>query len=180
MAIVSVTAVGAFESVGSILVVALMITPPAAAYLLTNRLSHMLIISALLGILAAVLGYALAHWLDASISGAMATMSGVIFLLVLIFAPEKGLLAKWILKKWTQWDFASSTLSLHLLQAELAHAEEAERIVTHMQDHMQWNNEYTSEVIAQCIAEGLIKKQGKHLSLTPFGREKAKHILEKS
>lgn len=179
MAIVSITAVGAFESVGSILVVALMIAPPAAAYLLTNRLSHMLIISAVLGILSAISGYALAHWLDASISGAMATMSGVIFLLVLIFAPEKGLLVKRIVKKWTRWDFASSTLSLHLLQAELAHAEEAERIVTHMQDHMQWNQDYTSEVIAQCIAEGLIKKQGDRLSLTQFGREKAKHNLEK-
>lgn len=179
MAIVSITAVGAFESVGSILVVALMIAPPAAAYLLTSRLSSMIFISVGIGILSAVLGYWLAHRLDASIAGSVATMSGIIFLLVMIFAPERGLFTKFIVRKWTKWDFASSTLSIHLLQAELAHAEEAEHIVGHMQDHMSWNKEYTSEVIAQCIQEGLIRKQGNQLSLTAYGREKAKSMMEK-
>ncbi len=180
MTLVSVTAVGAFEHVGSILVVSLMITPSAAAYLLTNRLSHMLIISAGVGILSAVSGYFLAHWLDASIAGAMATMSGFLFLLSFIFAPERGLLAKYLFKRWRRWDFASQTLAVHLLQAEMTHAEEAEQIVSHMNDHMLWNDNYTSEVIAQSIQEGLIKRQGNKLSLTAYGREKAKIAISKN
>jgi len=179
MTIVSITAVASFESVGSILVVALMIAPPAAAYLLTNRLSHMIFLSAGVGILSAIGGYLMAYWLDASIAGSMATFSGIIFVHVLIFAPEKGLLAKFIVKKWKKWDFASETLAVHLLQAEYAHAEEAERVVNHMNDHMLWSENYTSEAIAQAIGEGLLKKEGNRLSLTSLGREKAKNILSK-
>jgi len=179
MALVSITAVGAFETVGSILVVALMITPPAAAYLLTNRLSRMLLYSALLGIFSAVGGYAMAKALDASIAGSMATMSGIIFMVVFIFAPERGLLAKLLFRKWRQWDFATQMLAIHLLQSEMAHAEEKEIIVSHMQDHMLWNSEYTSEVIAQCLEDGLIKKTGDKLSLTSYGREKAKTIISR-
>jgi manganese/zinc/iron transport system permease protein len=179
MTLVSVTAVGSFQIVGSILVVALMITPPAAAYLLTNRLSHMLIISALLGVVSAVGGYALAHTLDASIAGCMATFSGILFLAILIFAPERGLLITFTMKKWKKWDFPTEMLAVHLLQAEINHADETEQIVSHMHDHMLWDDEYTSEVIAQSISEGIIKKQGEKLILTNYGREKGKNSISK-
>lgn len=179
MTTVSVTAVASFESVGSILVVALMIAPPAAAYLLTNRLSSMIYLSAGIAILSAIGGYFCAYALDANIAGCIATFSGLLFFLTLIFAPEKGILAKVWLKKWKKWDFASETLAVHLLQAEHAHAEEAERVVHHMNDHMLWNNEFTSETIAQSIKDGLIKKEGDKLSLTPLGREKAKNSIAK-
>jgi manganese/zinc/iron transport system permease protein len=179
MTLVSVTAVASFESVGSILVVALMIAPPSAAYLLTNRLSTMIVLSASLGIGSALGGYMLSHLLDASIAGSMATFSGILFLIILVFAPERGLMAKFIVKKFKRWDLASETLAVHLLQAEQAHAEEAERIVSHMNEHMLWDRNYTSEAIAQCIQDGLIKKQGNKLSLTPYGREKAKNIIVK-
>jgi manganese/zinc/iron transport system permease protein len=173
MTIVSVTAVGAFESVGSILVVALMIAPPSTAYLLTNRLSHMIFISCFIGVLCAVGGYFMAYFLDANIAGSMATVSGIIFMLVFIFAPENGLLAKSIVRKWHKWDFAASTLTVHLLQAEIDNAADSEHIVGHMTAHMKWTPEYTSEVIAQCISEELIDLDGNKLTLTPYGREKA-------
>ena len=179
MTVVSITAVASFESVGSILVVALMIAPPAAAYLLTDRVSWMIIWSCVIGVVAAISGYFMAYFLDASIAGSMATMCGVWFLMVLIFAPEKGLLARGIVRKWTKWDFASDTLAVHLLQAEMSHAEEAERIVSHMNEHMLWNDDYTSEVIAKGLQEGLIEKKGNKLSLTPLGREKAKRTMSK-
>lgn len=179
MTLVSVTAVGAFKHVGSILVVALMITPPAAAYLLTNRLSRMLMISVGIGILSAVLGYGLAHWLDANIAGSMATMSGILFLAALIFAPEKGLLIKYVIKRWQKWDFPTDMLAVHLLQSEMAHAEETEQVVSHMNNHMQWADEFTAEVIARGLEQGLIKKQGNRLTLTAYGREKAKISITK-
>jgi manganese/zinc/iron transport system permease protein len=179
MTLVSVTAVGAFEHVGSILVVALMITPPATAYLLTDRLSSMIIISAFVGIASALIGYGMAFVLDANIAGSMAATSGIIFVLGLLFAPEKGIMPKLVVKKWKKWDLPSETLSVHLLQAEMAHAEDAERIVSHMNNHMLWDDGYTSEVIARCLQEGMIKKEGNKLSLTPYGREKAKVAISK-
>src|SRR5262249_42949339 len=93
MALVSVSVVGAFEVVGSPLVVALMIGPPATAYLVTDRLSRMLLWSAAIGIAAAVGGYWMAHLLDASIAGCIAVMTGFCFALALLLAPQRGLLA---------------------------------------------------------------------------------------
>ena len=79
MGLVSLTTVASFESVGAILVVALMIAPAASAYLITNRLKVMLILSAVFGILSAFFGYWLSYLLDGSIAGAMVTITGLIF-----------------------------------------------------------------------------------------------------
>lgn len=179
MTLVSITAVGSFQIVGSVLVVALMITPPAAAYLLTERVSTMLLISGIIGVFSAVGGYMLAHWLDANIAGCMAAFSGVIFFFVIIFAPERGLLVRMQWRKWRQWDFATEVLAVHLLQAECNHADDTERVVSHMEDHMLWEKEFTSDVIAHGISDGLIKRQGEKLVLTDYGREKAKNSISK-
>ncbi|MEO9484816.1 MAG: metal ABC transporter permease [Ekhidna sp.] len=79
MGLVSLTTVASFESVGAILVVALLIAPAASAYLMTNQLKVMLILSAAFGILSSFFGYWLSYILDGSIAGAMVTVSGVIF-----------------------------------------------------------------------------------------------------
>lgn len=82
MTVSSVTIVGAFDAVGPILVVALMIAPAATAYLFTKDLKKMLLLSCLFGVFAAISGYWLAHMLDASISGSMTTVLAILFLLV--------------------------------------------------------------------------------------------------
>ncbi|MCY8810539.1 metal ABC transporter permease [Bacillus atrophaeus] len=94
MGMLSLTTVASFDSVGAILVVAMLIVPPAAAYLLTDRLLHMLIISAAIGALSAVSGYYFATWLNVSISGAMAAMTGVFFLTAFLFSPANGFISK--------------------------------------------------------------------------------------
>jgi manganese/zinc/iron transport system permease protein len=90
MSAVSLTTVVSFESVGAILVVAFLIVPPATAYLLTNSLPVMLILTVLLGSLSAGAGYLLASIMDGSIAGAMATCSGFFFLLAFLFSPLQG------------------------------------------------------------------------------------------
>ena len=177
MTIVSVTCVASFETVGSILVVALMIAPPAAAYLLTNSLSRMLSLSALIGVASAISGYFFAYHFDTSIAGAMATMSGVIFLGVWLFAPERGLLARFVISRFQKFDFGTQMLLVHLYQSEYLNADTTEMIVSHMKDHMLWEQEYTDEVIAQSLEQGLIQREGQRLSLTTYGREKAKIAL---
>ncbi len=96
MSLVSVTTVAAFDAVGAIMVVAMLITPPASAYLWTDRLSIMLLLSGTFGVLSAVLGYALAVWIDTSISGSMAFATGLIFFASFLFAPKHGLIAKYV------------------------------------------------------------------------------------
>ena len=96
MGAVSLTTVASFESVGAILVVALLIAPPATAYLLTENLFRMQWLTALIGLLVAISGYCLAAWIDGSIAGAMSAMSGVFFALAFVFSPTDGVLVKWI------------------------------------------------------------------------------------
>jgi len=85
MGAVSMTTVLSFESVGAILVVAFLIVPGATAYLITNKLKVMLWLSACLGITASIGGYYLALLLNASVSGAMVTILGIVFTLVFTF-----------------------------------------------------------------------------------------------
>ncbi|EPJ2898469.1 MULTISPECIES: metal ABC transporter permease [Bacteroidota] len=85
MAAVSFTTVSAFESVGAILVITFLIGPPATAYLLTENLKKMLFITVGIGILVSFTGYWLAYWLNASIAGCMALMTGVVFAVVFVY-----------------------------------------------------------------------------------------------
>jgi manganese/zinc/iron transport system permease protein len=84
MVLTSITTVATFDAVGSIMVVALMITPPATAYLLTKRVANMICLSVVLAVLAAIGGYAAASYADVSIAGSIASMTGVFFVLALI------------------------------------------------------------------------------------------------
>lgn len=94
MALVSTTTVASFESVGAILVVALLIVPAATAYLLTDSFVRMLVYACLIGILSSVLGYYLAVWMDGSIAAAIATISGVLFGVAFFFSPTHGVLRR--------------------------------------------------------------------------------------
>ena len=78
------TIVASFECAGAILVVAFMITAPATAQLITNRLTHMLIVSVLIGTIGAASGCIMAHVCNVSIAGSIATMNGVLFFTVFL------------------------------------------------------------------------------------------------
>ncbi len=91
---VAITAVTAFESVGAILVVTLVIVPAAAAYLLTDRLVAMVALAVVIGWISAVAGYYGAMRIDASIAGAMGLVSAAVFAVALLVAPRYGLLVR--------------------------------------------------------------------------------------
>ena len=94
MAAVSVTTVASFESVGAILVVALLIVPGAAACLWSDRLPAVLAVAVLFGIAAALGGYYAAGLWNSSIAGAIVVLLGGIFALSVFLAPRQGLLAR--------------------------------------------------------------------------------------
>jgi manganese/zinc/iron transport system permease protein len=94
MGLVAVTTVGAFESVGAILVVAMLIVPAATAFLLSGSLSAMLLVASVASIVASFAGYSLATTVDGSIAGAMATVSGALFVGALVFSPRQGVLSR--------------------------------------------------------------------------------------
>jgi manganese/zinc/iron transport system permease protein len=177
MLVVSVTAVGAFDAVGSILVVALMVAPAAAAYLMTQRLSRMLLLSALLGALSAIGGYWLARLLDANVAGSIATMAGLVFLLAFLFSPERGMVALALRRREQRWEFAQTALAIHLLNHENTPAMAIEGRVDHLQYHLHWEPNFAGEVVRRAERQGLIERHNGDLSLTDGGRERARLAL---
>ena len=95
MAWLSVVVVSAFESVGAILVIAMLILPGATASLLSQRLPVILLLSVAHAAFSAVLGLHLALWLECSVAGAMVVMATVLFVLVWFFSPTQGLIQRW-------------------------------------------------------------------------------------
>ncbi|GGK41029.1 zinc ABC transporter permease [Deinococcus malanensis] len=93
MTLLSFTTVGAFEAVGAVLIVAFVIVPPASAYLLTRKLSVMLLLSLCIGVVCSVAGYFVAMAVDASIAGMIASLLGMVFFLCLLLSPLDGVLA---------------------------------------------------------------------------------------
>ena len=84
MSMVSLTTVVSFESVGAILVVALIVAPAATAYLLVEKLGSMLLLSAAFALIGSLGGYTLSKVLETSIAGTIASTLGALFLLVLL------------------------------------------------------------------------------------------------
>lgn len=177
MGMVSITAVGAFDAVGSILVVALMVGPAASAYLITDRLSHLIGLSVLIGILSALSGYWVAHLLDVSIAGSMASMVGVAFVCTLLLAPQRGILAVLYTQRVQKLFFASKMLTIHLANHEGTADEERESSVDHLEDHLTWSPAFANRVITFSTQKGYVHNEGNRLSLTERGRELANEAI---
>jgi manganese/iron transport system permease protein/iron/zinc/copper transport system permease protein len=96
---VSLVVVSAVSMVGVILVVGLLITPAATAYLLCDRLDRMMILSAVFGVTSVIGGLYLCIWLDSAGGGAIMLFCTLQFLVVLAVAPRYGLLARWLQKR---------------------------------------------------------------------------------
>lgn len=107
MALVAFAAVAAFSTVGSILVIALLICPPATARMLTDKLSTQLWLSALIGIFVSVTGYCVAAYgfllparsVTLNAAGMIAISAGFVQLLAMLFSPRYGAVSRRLFKK---------------------------------------------------------------------------------
>ncbi|MAZ73073.1 MAG: zinc ABC transporter permease [Flavobacteriaceae bacterium] len=174
MSVSSVTVVGAFDAVGAILVVALMIAPAATAYLLTSDLKKMLLLSVFFAIFSAIAGYWMANILDASISGSMTTMLGIVFLLVYLFAPQKGLIAVLYRQQQQRTEVSLLTFLLHLNN----HSETEERHINHLQEHINWQKVRSKTVLNLALKNNMIEIDENIVSLTEKGKEFTDLALE--
>jgi manganese/zinc/iron transport system permease protein len=173
MTMVSLTAVGAFDAVGSILVVALMIAPPATAYLLTERLGAMVGIAVAAAAVAAAAGWAAALALDVSIAGAIAGASGLLFAVAFLTAPRRGLLAQARRRSGQRLDFSVSMLLVHLLHHEGTPVEAEECRERSLHRHLGWRESWTRRVVGRARERGLVARDGEVVLPTDAGRRLA-------
>lgn len=94
LSLATITMVTSFQAVGSILVIALLIAPPATAYLYTDRVGRLMFLAVVFAVSASVLGYLLALYWNTSAAALIAVVAGAQFLLSVFVAPSYGVLAK--------------------------------------------------------------------------------------
>ena len=91
LSLLSITAVIGLQTVGIILVVAMLITPGATAYLLTDRFDRMIVLAILSSVLSSIVGVYISFWLDVGTGGSIVLVQTIIFLIAFLFAPRYGI-----------------------------------------------------------------------------------------
>jgi manganese/iron transport system permease protein len=94
LTLLSATAVAALQTVGACLVVAMLVTPGATAYLLTDRFGRMIGLATAMGVVTSLVGAYLSYYFDGSTGGCIVTLQSLLFVIALVFAPKHGLRAQ--------------------------------------------------------------------------------------
>ncbi|MDE0143032.1 MAG: metal ABC transporter permease [Caldilineaceae bacterium] len=204
MVLVSLVAVGAFDAVGSILVVAFFIIPPAAAYLLTDRLPRMLLYSSLIGAAGAYSGYDLARgnllgivnlsdvlamlndlfglglsesW-DSSISASMVLMTFFFFLVAWAFSPKYGLVSTMLRRRNQRRSFDHQVVLGHIHHHQDSPAASEELAVSTLYRHFRWTPAKMQRTLRQLRARNLVQIEANLVSLTERGETHAHQFRE--
>jgi len=167
---VSLVVVSAVSMVGVILVVGLLITPAATAYLLSDRLDRMMWLAALFGVTSVVGGLYLCVWLDSAGGGAIMLFCTLQFLVVLAVAPKYGLFARWLrLRNLVPQQVIEDILTTILRYKKTTPLE----IV---QQYVHSGKEIT-RALQRMIQDGLIIGNDNGYSLTENGKKEANKVL---
>jgi manganese/zinc/iron transport system permease protein len=184
MAMVSGVTVASFESVGSILVVAMLVVPAATAALVTERLGWMLAWAAAIGATSAVFGYILSVPLATSVAGMMAVVAGIQFTVAVFFAPRGGLVSRWLRNLLLAVRIAAEDVLATFYRAEEAGGQRSEvRSQGGMAINRQKAIETASSLVAQ-LARWRLFRRGwvardrlGELRLTSAGRSTARSLV---
>lgn len=204
MITVSLVAVGAFEAVGSILVIAFFIIPPAAAYLLTDNLTRMLAYSSVIGAAGAYFGYDLARgnfmgvfqldsiliglnqlfdlglieeW-DSSISASMVLMIFFFFLLSWVFSPKYGLVSTMLRSRGQRHQFDNQVVLAHINNHEGTSRELEELAIETLYAHFRWSPRKTKRMINSLQTGSFVHVQDNTVRLTSKGKNRVRVFRE--
>ena len=179
MTLSSLTAVTAFDAVGAILVVSFLITPGAAAYLVSKDLKVMITISVGYAVINSSIGYVLSLLMNVSMSGMTATVAGVTFLLTFLFNRE-GLITAIFIRLKRKSELKSELFLTHIGNHSGKKEERDELGLDSIRDHLKWKQAEVDKTAGRLINNGLIRiDTDKNIyDLTERGREKFVEIGE--
>lgn len=179
MTLSSFTAVTAFDAVGAILVVSFLITPGAAAYLVSKDLKVMITISVGYAVINSSIGYVLSLLMNVSMSGMTATVAGVTFLLTFLFNRE-GLITAIFIRLKRKSELKSELFLTHIGNHSGKKEEREELGLGSIKDHLKWKQAEVDKIAERLIKKGLIRIDiDKNIyALTERDREKFVEIGE--
>nr|WP_320192556.1 iron chelate uptake ABC transporter family permease subunit [uncultured Desulfobacter sp.] len=167
---VSLVVVSAVSMVGVILVVGLLITPAATAYLLSDRLDKMMMLAALFGVTSVVGGLYLCVWLDSAGGGAIMLFCTLQFLVVLAVAPKYGLLARWMrLKNLVPQQVVEDILTTVLRNGKTAPPDLIRKYAG--------EGKGLGKALRRMVQDGLLRHEEQNYSLTDKGEKEAGTVL---
>jgi manganese/zinc/iron transport system permease protein len=166
------------QTVGVVLMSAMIVAPAAAARQWTERLSVMVVLSGIFGALAGLAGAVTSSVVARLPTGPtiVLIMSGIV-LISLLFAPERGILAKARRRSRQRWQFAAEALAVHLLNHEGRPNEAEESSLAHMSAHMRWNERFARRAVRWAVTHDLVTRTNGRLQLTSLGRETARQVM---
>ncbi len=174
----STTAVASFDAVGAVLFIAFVIVPPSAAYLLTDRLTNMLLIGIAISATSSVMGYHAAVAMDVSIGGMMAVMTGVFLTAAFLLGPRYGILAQSWRRLNQRYVNESRAVAVHLFNHGARDEGSEENVIAALSDHLGWGDRKAQQVVQRSQRLGFVLRDGVRLHLTAKGRETAIELLE--
>lgn len=169
MTLVSITTVGAFEAVGSILLIAFMVGAPITAYLITDNLKNMIFLSALISIVNVLIGNYFAFLYDVSIAGMMATVTGITFAIVFVLSPKRGFIATLLRRSRQRKKFALISILVHIHNHEKDFSE-IENGVDTIHEHINRDKSYVEQMLKEHIRNGNLTVVNNTYVLTERGR----------
>lgn len=181
MLVVAGATVAAFEAVGAILVIAMLVCPAATARLLTDRLGTQLLLSVVVAIICGLGGYWAAtsipeFWQKDSLNaaGSMAVMGGITVVAAMVFSPRHGLLSRWLRRRAN-----ARAVRLDDLLAAMYRAEELSKPTTDACLASHRRSSFGNATVRRAIRRGLTEQQGEHLRMTEQGRTFAAGVLRR-
>jgi manganese/zinc/iron transport system permease protein len=182
MTMTAATAVAAFETVGSILVVAMFIVPPATAYILTDRYGVLVGLSLGIGALAAALGHLSAitvpTWFGFSgttTAGAMAVAAGALFVLAWMFSPSQGLLIRLLHNRRTQAHILAEDVLGFLWRVEERSQGNVQEKDLH--EALGTTSSAIKRIVRHLLKHGAIARNDSHYVLTKSGQTRATSLV---
>jgi manganese/zinc/iron transport system permease protein len=182
MSLTALTTVAAFEAVGPILVIAMLIVPAACAYLLTDRLPVMIGLSLIVAAVSALLGHVGATALPRLVGlndstttvGMMASATGVIFMIVMLASPRHGIVAR----AYRRRSMSRKIITEDVL-AIVYRATEDDRPATPqlLMQHITRSGATIGRAVQQLLRQGLIATDQKTITLTPDGLRVAQQLV---
>ncbi len=165
----SLVVVGAVPVVGIVLVVGMLVTPAATAYLLSDRLGRMLVLSALFGVSSVVMGLFVTIWVGNIAPGsAIVVVSTIQFLFVLTVAPRYGIVADWLRRRrMVPQEMVEDVLGSVLRAPEQVVA------VSSVIGHVEGRAVQIERAIRRLEKQGLLDLDNGHLRLTEAGEREA-------
>ena len=179
MTLSSFTAVTAFDAVGAILVVSFLITPGAAAYLISKDLKVMIAISVGYAVINSIIGYVFSLLMNVSMSGMTAAAAGVTFLLTFLFNRE-GLITAIFIRLQRKSELKLGLFLNHIGNHSGKKEESEELGLGSIKNHLKWKQAEVDKIAGRLIKKGFIRIDiDKNIyALTERGREKFVEIGE--